>query len=87
MEIILIVLIVSMSNLICFFIACRLAQKLLTNQSIEGPKMKIPTLNPIKIHSNKVAQHQQAEELRKSSIIMQNIENYDGTGANQKDVE
>lgn len=55
-------------------------------QTVQKPQKtyKIPRPKEIiKEHKQKVAE---SKELAKYTTIMENIENYDGTGSNQKDV-
>lgn len=53
-------------------------------------EIKVPNLNPIKAykeHKEKTETDKEMErEIKKYETILANIENYDGTGANQQDV-
>lgn len=48
------------------------------------PAIKIP--NPMQAYRDHKEREKEKEELDRLERIMENIENYDGTGANQKDV-
>ena len=52
----------------------------------KGELIETPTVNPIKVYKEHKA-HKEAEmEQSRIDTIMQNIENYDGTGHRQEDV-
>lgn len=80
MDIILI-LITSISNIICFFLGAKIGQKAINNEPI---KMEIKSpIEKIREHENKkeIDKQQEIEE-----IIAHNIDVYDGTGIGQKDI-
>ncbi len=56
-------------------------QKVSKQQPIE-----LPNMNPVEIIQKKKIQKEQQEEMNRISNIIDNFENYDGTGANQKEV-
>lgn len=74
---------VGMQNMICMVIGIKVGMAL-----SKGEKLELP--NPVKAYKehkdNVEAQKEAEKELNKISTIMQNIENYDGTGFNQEDV-
>ncbi len=84
MEIVL-VLVVGALNIVCFFVGCKLGQKVGKGEPIETP-----TLNPVKAikeHTAKREADKEAEAKQKElDAIFRNIENYDGTGQNQEDI-
>lgn len=68
-------------NVACFFIGAKVGQA-----SASGEKISLPSMNPIKaFHEREERKHAQMMQER-IDVIMHNIEAYDGTGANQKDV-
>lgn len=70
--------IICISNILCFIIGAVVGQKVVRNERIiESPIKKI------KEHKSK---KKAEEETNKIDTILQNIEKYDGTGRNQKDV-
>ena len=85
MTIILSIAIVGTLNIACFFIGAKVGQKVTKGENIE-----LPSVNPIKAikeHNEKKQAEKEAErEQERINTIMQNIENYDGTGRGQKDV-
>lgn len=68
-------------NIFCFFIGAKVGQAAAKNEKVE-----MPTLNPVKA----IREHQEKKEAEfaqnKFDAIMENIDNYDGTGYGQKDV-
>ena len=85
MGTILIIAVVGALNIACFFIGAKVGQKVTKGENIE-----LPSVNPIKAikeHNEKKQAEKEAErEQERINTIMQNIENYDGTGRGQKDV-
>mgnify|MGYP003299053505 CR=1 FL=1 len=77
----LIILAVGALNITCFLIGVKTAQKV-----IKGEEVKLPELNPLKAYREAQDRKEAEREAERRAIIMQNIDNYDGTGANQKDV-
>ena len=68
-------------NIVCFFIGAKIGQKVVKGEEIKAPEITIPT--PIQDYRKK----KQAEaEQNKMDTIMQNVDNYDGTGNGQKEV-
>lgn len=68
-------------NVVCFFIGAKVGQTVSKGEDI---KLSIP--DPVEaIREHKDKKHAEKEQER-IDIIMQNIENYDGTGRNQKEV-
>ena len=80
-ENILMLLILSGLNIVCFFVGAKVGQKVVKGEEIKAPEITIPT--PIQDYRRK----KKAEyEQDKIDTIMQNIEAYNGTSAGQKDV-
>lgn len=46
----------------------------------------IPSLNPVKMVKEHIENKKEKEEIEKLNTILDNIDNYDGTGNNQKEV-
>lgn len=78
---ILLVLAVSISNILCLIIGTKVGQKV-----VKGEPIEIPSLNPLKAYREAQDRKEAEREADKLGTILQNIEAYDGTGANQKDV-
>lgn len=81
MEIIILAIVINIGNILCFIIGAKITQKLSKKEEII-----IPELNPVKAIKERQLTKQQEEELEKFNTIFENIDNYDGTGANQKEV-
>ena len=81
MEYVLMLLAAGLTNIVCFAIGAKVGQTVARGASVE-----LPSMNPFKA----VAAHREAqaasEEERKRQIILQNIDNYDGTGIGQREV-
>lgn len=78
---ILLILVISILNIVCFFIGAKVGQKV-----VKGEELKLPNVNPMKIYQEH-QEHKEAEkEKNKLDIILKNIERYDGTESGQEDV-
>ncbi len=73
--------ILSLSNIVCFLIGAKVGQKV-----VKGEPVELPTINPIEAYR----EHQERKEAErvqeKVEAIMRNIDNYDGTAYGQEDV-
>jgi hypothetical protein len=81
METIILVLLMGGMNLLAFLIGARTAQK-----ADKGEEITLPTLNPMEAyreHRERVEAHKEQERL---NTMLENIDNYDGTGTGQKDI-
>lgn len=81
LEMILLIVVVGTLNIMCFFIGAKVGQKV-----VKGEAIKTPTLSPIALYNEHQSRKEAEKELDKLDVIMKNLENYDGTGANQEDV-
>lgn len=76
-----ILLIVSMSNIICFFLGAKIGQRVVNNQPV-----RIIDKSPIE----SIREKQDSKELKKQQeiddVIKHNIDVYDGTSLGQKDI-
>ena len=81
METALIVLVVAFACIASFIAGAKVGQK-----ASKGEDIELPSLDPMK----PIREHQERkkvkEEQNRFDTIMRNIEAYDGTGSNQKDV-
>lgn len=68
-------------NVLCFFVGAKVGQTV-----VKGKEVELPTINPMEAYR----QHQEKKEAEKekqiNDIILENIDNYDGTANGQKDV-
>ena len=67
--------------IVCFFIGAKVGQK-----AAKGEDIKLDIPDPIEAIREHKDKKQADKEQERIDIIMQNIESYDGTGRNQKDV-
>lgn len=77
----LIILAVGALNIACFLIGVKTAQRVIKNEEI-----KLPELNPLKAYREAQDRKEAEREAERIATILENVDNYDGTGANQKDV-
>jgi hypothetical protein len=77
----LLILITGTLNAVCFYIGAKVGQKV-----VKGEPIELPTINPIKIAQEHNERRIAAKEQDKLDTILENIENYNGTSAGQKDV-
>jgi hypothetical protein len=81
METIILVLLMGGMNLLAFLVGARTAQK-----ADKGEEIELPTLNPMQAYKEHREQSEANKEQERLNIMMENINNYDGTGAGQKDI-
>ena len=81
MEIIWICTVFGVFLCLAFSLGAKVGQTIVQNKTLE-----IPNLNPIKKVQEIKKTKEEKKELDKMNKILQNIENYDGTGANQQEV-
>ena len=77
--VILIILVVGIMNVLCFFIGAKIGQKVSKGEPIEAP-------NPVKAIRKELDSFEQRKELEKYKIINENIDSYNGTSIGQKDI-
>ena len=65
----------------CFFIGAKVGQAVSKGETIEAP-----TVNPLREYKEHQAKKENEMEQRRLDVIMQNVENYDGTSRHQEDV-
>ena len=80
MEVLLIIA-VSFMNICCFIIGVKTGQK-----TAKGQEIELPSLNPVKAVREAQARKELDREQTKQQLIMENLNNYDGTEYGQKDV-
>jgi hypothetical protein len=81
METIILVLLMGGMNLLAFLVGARTAQK-----ADRGEEIELPTLNPMQTYKEHREQSEANKEQERLNTMMENINNYDGTGAGQKDI-
>jgi hypothetical protein len=65
----------------CFLVGAKVGQ-----QVSKGEKIETPELNPMKVYREHKDKKQAEWEQSRVDIILQNIDNYDGTSRGQKEV-
>jgi hypothetical protein len=80
MEILLAITVGALSA-VCFLIGAKVGQTVSKGETIE-----LPSVNPLEAYRKHEAKKEAQAEQDRMDTIMRNVENYDGTGANQKDV-
>ena len=65
----------------CFMIGAKVGQ-----QTANGEKVELPTVNPMEAYREREAKKEAKKEQDKMDTIMRNIEAYDGTGNGQEEV-
>ena len=78
---ILLVAIMAASCILCFVVGAKVGQTV-----SKGEEIKLPTINPIEVHRERVAKQEAEMEQQRINTIMRNIESYDGTERGQEDV-
>ena len=81
---ILLVLVVGILNVVCLFCGLKVGMSVVKGEPIELPSL--PSINPLQVYREQQKKKEAEREQDKLATILQNIEAYDGTGANQKDV-
>ena len=65
----------------CFLMGAKVGQTV-----VKGEKVETPTLNPVKAIRERQEKKEAEFAQNKFDVLMENIDNYDGTGYGQKDV-
>lgn len=69
-------------NIACFIFGAKVGQTVIREEKIEVPQIK----SPMQLFTEKKELKAAKEEEQKMEILLQNIENYNGTAAGQKDL-
>ena len=78
---VLLVAIMAVSCILCFVIGAKVGQTV-----SKGEDIKLPAVNPMQAHRERVAKREAEMEQERLDTIMRNIESYDGTTRGQEDV-
>lgn len=78
---ILLVLVVGALNVVCFLLGAKVGMSV-----VKGEPIKLPSINPLQVYRERQNKKEAEKEQEKLDTILQNIEAYNGTGENQKDV-
>ena len=71
METIIVILLISILNIVCFFSGAKIGQKVANNEPIE-----MPTINPLKAYKEHMEQKEVEDEMAKLEKTLANIDNY-----------
>ena len=82
METIILVLLMGGMNLLAFLIGARTAQK-----AHKGEEIKLPSINPIDMFEKHEEQRMIEQAEYERNLMLENINNYNGTGLGQKDIK
>lgn len=74
-------LVVSALNMACFFIGAKVRQTV-----DKGEELKNPVQNPLKAWQKHREKKEADREAKRLEVILENVENYDGTPYGQKDI-
>ena len=78
---ILMILAIGTLCIVCFLVGARVGQKVSKGETVE-----LPVLNPMRGYNEEKSRKEAEKERQREALIMENIDNYDGTGIGQKDV-
>lgn len=78
---ILLVIVISLSNIICLIIGAKVGQTVSKGETIE-----VPTINPIKAYNEHLDKREQEKEQKIYDALLHNVDMYDGTSNGQKDI-
>ena len=81
METIILVVLMGGMNLLAFLIGARTAQKV-----DKGEEIKLPSINPMETYKEHREKVEANKEQERFNTMLDNINNYDGTGLGQKDI-
>ena len=81
METVLLVLLMGAMNLLAFLIGAKTAQK-----ADKGEEINLPNINPMKAYQEHREHVEASKEQERLNTMLDNINNYDGTGFGQKDI-
>lgn len=80
---VLIILVVCIANILCFYIGARIGQKVIRDEEVTLP-------NPVREVQEQVQEYREKRKAKEDQdqldVILANIERYDGTGYGQQDV-
>ena len=82
MEPITLIAVISILNIVCFFVGAKVGQKVVNNEPI-----KLPNMNPVKVIEEYKEAEENKEEKERFNTMLDNINNYDGTNLGQKDID
>lgn len=80
---ILIILVVCIANILCFYIGAKIGQAIIRDEDIKMPN----PVTAMQEHAQEQREQRKSrEDQEQLDVILANIENYDGTGYGQREV-
>lgn len=80
-TLLLILVVTTFGNVCCFILGSRVFQ-----QISKGEKVGVEIPNPVKVVQNTLDSFEEKKEQEKYKVIMDNIDNYNGTSIGQKEI-
>ena len=80
---ILIILVVCIANILCFYIGAKIGQAIIREEDVTLPNPVTAVQEHVQAQREKRKSREDQEQL---DVILENIENYDGTSFGQRDV-
>ena len=80
-QIICVIAVTTFGNVCCFILGSRVFQ-----QISRGEKVGVEIPNPVKVVQNTIESFEEKKEQEKYRVIMDNIDNYNGTSLGQRDI-
>ena len=80
---ILIILVVCIANILCFYIGAKIGQAIIRDEDIKMPNPVVAVQEQVQEYRERRKSREEQEQL---DVILANIESYDGTGYGQREV-
>lgn len=80
---ILVILVVCIANILCFYIGARIGQKIVRDEEVTLPNPVTEIQEQVQLHREKRKAKEEQDQL---DVILANVESYDGTGYGQREV-
>ncbi len=81
LEILILIVGIGLINVLCFLIGAKTGQKVINKEPVE-----LPTINPLTLYKEHKEKEEMSKEQEKLNTMLANIDNYNGTAENQKDI-
>ena len=78
---VLLMAVMGLTNILCFVIGAKVGQKVSKNEPVE-----LPSVNPLKAYREHEARKEADRQQDRASMILHNVEVYDGTSTGQMEV-
>lgn len=81
METVLLMALFAAANMLCFVIGAKVSQKAQKDEEI-----RLPSLDPLEAYRDSQARKEAQRKQTRAQILLQNVENYNGTSEGQLEV-